>query len=266
LARDPLREKLKDGRTAVGVWASSPELVELCGFIGFDWVMIDQMFTANDWQRTEELIRAAEAAGITPVVRIQSNPWLGYDHRIAVDVARAIGIGAQFMLVSNSGHQEVEECLVAARDWHRRALTLHPYRDVGVPMPGQAERNAPAVVIPQPETNEGLASLEGLITDPGISAVFIGMTDAGRALTGEAQPDFYDPRVWSYVDQAVELGRSHDVVVGANTSYGYSLAELRKRVETLHQHGVRMIMIQGATFIFQVAAGQLLRDLAPIID
>ena len=265
MAKNPLHEKLNNGRTAIGLWVNSPEIVELCGAIGFDWVMVDQMFSANDWQRTEELIRTSEAAGITPVVRIQSNPWLGYDHRLAVDVGRAIGIGAQFILVSNSGKQEIEECLVAAHDWHRRALTIHPYADVGVPLPGLAEQTFPPLVIPQPETEAGLASLEELIIHPEIHAVFIGMTDAGRAITGQAQPNFNDPRLWRFVDRAVELGRANDVVVGANTSYAYNLAELRARVELLHEHGVRMIMVQGATFIFQVAALQLLGELKSIL-
>jgi len=39
------------------------------------------------------MIRACEAAGITPVVRVHSDPWTVYDHRIAVDLSRLQGIG-----------------------------------------------------------------------------------------------------------------------------------------------------------------------------
>jgi 4-hydroxy-2-oxoheptanedioate aldolase len=88
--RDPMGECTKSGRTALGVWANDPKTVELCAFLGLDWIMIDMRFTA--W--TSNMIRACEAAGITPVVRVHSDPWTVYDHRIAVDLSRLQGIGA----------------------------------------------------------------------------------------------------------------------------------------------------------------------------
>ena len=266
MPRNPLLERLEDGRTSIGVWANSPDMIEVCAFVGFHWVMIDQMFTAHDWSRTEELIRAAEASGITPVVRIQSNPWLGYDHRVAVDVARANGIGAQFMLVSNSNKQEIDECLVAARDWHRKALSVHPYRSFEEWEGGPEREARRTFVIPQPETQGGLDSLEDVIREPDIRIVFIAMTDASRIITGRHRPDWHDARLWDYVDRAVDLGREHGVAVGANTSYVYDLDGLRRRVEILAEHGVRMVMAQGASFIFQLAATKFLGDLKPVLD
>ena len=55
------------------------------------------------------------------------------------------------------------------------------------------------------------------------------------------------------------------MTIGANTSYAYTLEELRKRVVMLHEHGVRMIMMQGVNFIFQIVAEQLLGELQPIL-
>src|SRR5690348_6925421 len=60
---DRLLEDITEGRPSIGLAAGSSDLIELCAFIGFRWVMIDQMFSANDWARTEELIRTSEAAG-----------------------------------------------------------------------------------------------------------------------------------------------------------------------------------------------------------
>lgn len=102
MLKNSLLEKIDAGKVALGMRINDPERVELCAHLGFDWFMLDQMFTANDWSRTQDLIRTGEAAGLTPVVRVHSNPWLGYDHSIAVNVSRAHGIGAQFIMVSNS--------------------------------------------------------------------------------------------------------------------------------------------------------------------
>ena len=262
--RNRLLEDLEAGRTSLGLWVNSADMVDLCGYVGFRWVMIDQMFSSHDWHQTSALITAAEAAEITPVVRIQSNPWLGYDHRIAPDVARAIGVGAQFMLVSHSDKREIDECVVAARDWHRKGLVIHRGRESGEGRPETAHQGR-AYVIPQPETQGALDSLEEIIADPEIRIVFIAMSDASRIISGSEQPDFYNERLWEYVDRAVELGRQHGVTIGANTSYAYTLDEMRKRVIMLHERGVRMIMMQGVNFIFQIVAEQLLEDLRPVL-
>ena len=261
MAQNPLLERLQDGRPSIGVWANSPDMIELCAFVGFHWVMIDQMFTSNDWQKTEELIRAADGSGITAVVRIQSNPWLGYDHRVAVDVSRANGIGAQFIMVSHSSKQEIDESLVASKDWHRKALSIHPYRSFDEWDRGLDRQAAFTYLIPQPETRGALDSLEEVIADPAVKVVFIAMTDASRIITGGHKPDWYNARLWEYVDRAVELGREHGVTIGANTSYAYTMDEMKKRVERLVDHGVKMIMSQGAPFLFQIAAGEFLAGL-----
>ena len=265
MTRNRLLANLEEGRTSLGVWVNSVDMVELCGHVGFDWVMIDQMFSAHDWHQTSSLITAAEAAEITPVVRIQSHPWLGYDHRVAVDVARAIGVGAQFMMVSHSGKREVDECLVAARDWHRKGLVIHRRPDHGQQQTAASVGHGGAFVIPQPETQGALDALEEVIADPEVKIVFIAMSDASRIITGAQEPDFYNERLWQYVDRAVALGRRHGVAVGANTSYADTIDEMRKRAVMLHEHGVRMIMMQGVNFIFQLVAEQLISDLHPIL-
>jgi len=205
------------------------------------------------------------AANITPVVRVQSNPWLGYDHRVAVEVTRALGVGLQFVLISNSGKEEIDECIEVSRDWHRKALTIHPYSDFSDWDKGHDKQVDETYVIPQPETKQALDDIEDYIRNPEIKAVFIAMTDASRILTGQHQPDWYDERLWEYVDRAVELGREHNTIIGANTSYAYTLEEIRKRIEHLCEHGVQMIMAQGANFIFQVAMTNLLRELGPVL-
>jgi len=266
MPKNPLLEDIDKGRTSIGVWANSADMIELCAAVGFHWVMIDQMFTSIDWSTAAELIRAAEASDITPVLRIQSNPWLGYDHRLAVDVSRAMGIGAQFMLVSNSGKEDMDECLAAGRDWHRKALTIHPYRDFDEWEPTLAHQSRQTFVIPQPETKGGLEYLEEVMTNPDCKVVFIAMTDASRVLSGSHRPDFNHPKLWEYVDRAVELGRQTGVTVGANTSYAYTMEAMVDRVRQLHEHGVRMIMAQGANFLFQIAANRFLSDVRSIIE
>jgi lactam utilization protein B len=92
------------------------------------------------------------------------------------------------------------------------------------------------------------------------------MTDASRIITGSHKPDWYNAKLWEYVDRAVELGKDHGVTIGANTSYAYRMDEMKKRVEHLIEHGVKMIMAQGAPFLFQIAATEFLGDLKAALD
>lgn len=266
MIKNPLLEKINDGRTSLGLFVESPDMVELCGHLGFDWFGIDQMFTGADWSRTENLIRAGEAAGITPVVRVQSNPWLGHDNRIAVDVTRAQGVGAQFILVSHSDQSEIESCLHVSKDWHRKLFTIHPFdsfEDWDRPREGT---DMQTFIIPQPESRGAFDSLEDVIRLPGVKIVLIAMTDGSRVLTGSNRPDFYHPALWEVVDRAVALGKEHGVTIGANTSYAYDLPELERRIGVLQEHGVRMILVQGAMFLFQVAMTGFLQRVRKIIE
>lgn len=255
---DPLQDCLQKDESAFGVYVNSPYMVELAAHVGFDWVMIDQMFTDIGWKETANLLRTAEAAGITPVVRAQSNPWLGYDDRIAVDVTRNLGLGAKYVLVSNSGEGEIEECLEVAHDWHRKALHIHPFDNFEEWDTKIDDLEGGTHIIPHAETVESLEGMESLMRRSDVDIVFIAMTDASRELLDADKPDWNHPDLWEFVDHAVELGKETDTIVGANTSYAYSMEEMTERAVKLHDHGVRMIMTQGAPFLFQVAIGEYL--------
>lgn len=259
---DLFDQKLSAGGASIGLWIGVSDLVEVSAYTGFDWFMVDQMFSANDWQRTDELIRAGEAAGIPAIVRVQGFPWLGYDHRVALEVARASGIGAQYVMIPASGPREVEDCIRAARDWHRRVLSVHR---TGADASDRLARPG-ALLIPHLETRESLDALGQIIAYPEIEHVFIAVTDASRALSADSRGDFYNPRLWEYIDRAVELGRDHNTVVGANTGFGQSLDEMCQRVKLLHQHGVRMIMVQGANFLFQLAATRMVSEFTRLVE
>src|SRR5688572_18559593 len=188
---------MRKGGTCLGTRINSADMIDLCGYLGFDWFVIDQMFSGNDWGRTEDFIRTGQAAGITPVVRVQANPWVGYDHRVAIEVSRAMGIGAQFVFVSNSCKKEVDECIEVSKGWHSKAMIIHPYDG---PEDWLTKKDRPeSYVIPQPESKGAMAELDDIIKHPDVKAIFFAMSDASMQLTGEKKPDWYHPLVWKEV-------------------------------------------------------------------
>jgi 4-hydroxy-2-oxoheptanedioate aldolase len=70
-----LKQKLAAGRaaTVIAPFASSAGLVELLGHHGFDAVFLDCEHGPSGWEDLEHMIRAAEVAGYSSVVRVEHN-------------------------------------------------------------------------------------------------------------------------------------------------------------------------------------------------
>src|SRR5215216_6100795 len=52
---------------------NSPEIVEFFGYLGFDFVLIDAEHNLVSPETCQDLVRAAETGGITPLVRVPRN-------------------------------------------------------------------------------------------------------------------------------------------------------------------------------------------------
>ena len=258
MQQNPLAEKLRKMETTLGIRVTHSDQVELAAFLGLDWFMLDQMFTNADWHYTHEVIKTGHATGITPIIRVPGNPWLGYNHQLAVDATRAFGMGAQFVMVSHSCKKEIEECLSVSGDWHRNALTVHPFRSQGEWKKKSKEIAESNVVIAHAESQGSYDEFEETMELPGLKMFFFAMTDASKVLTGSTEPDWYSPKLWKFIDKAVAMGEKKGIMIGANTSYGYSMKEMRKRVNFLHDHGVKFIYIQSAGYLFQTAIGEFM--------
>lgn len=67
------KEKLRNGQVAFGTFTLllEPSMPELVGAAGYDFIGLDMEHTAADEPAIEHLIRASQAAGITPLVRVR---------------------------------------------------------------------------------------------------------------------------------------------------------------------------------------------------
>ena len=71
IASNHLKQKLLAGQPAFGVSVMfpSPHVVDMVGRLGFDWVLIDCEHGSISLESVELMVMAAEASGITPIVR-----------------------------------------------------------------------------------------------------------------------------------------------------------------------------------------------------
>ena len=146
-------------------------------------------------------------------------------------------------------------------------MIIHPYDDEeDWLVKRESPRPQESFVIPQPESKGAIEEIDEIVKHPDIKAIFFAMSDATMSITGKKRPDWYHPVIWEHLDRVVALGKQHDCIIGANTSYAYNMEELVKRVRLLHEHGVRLIQVQSVNFIFQIVANKFLRELKPILD
>jgi 4-hydroxy-2-oxoheptanedioate aldolase len=84
-----LKPKLKAKQPVIGTYVTlpSPEVVELLAAAGMDYVVIDLQHSSPDWQMLAHMIRAADARGISPVVRV-------HDHHPSI-LLKVLELGAE---------------------------------------------------------------------------------------------------------------------------------------------------------------------------
>ena len=116
---------IQDGGVAYGVLVAlpSPVLIEMSAFAGFDFVIIDREHGAISPETLENMIRAAEASGICPFVRIRDSQ--------PESVLVALDRGAQGIVVPH-----VKDPQQASRV--ARACRFHPRGNRGMSAAGRS--------------------------------------------------------------------------------------------------------------------------------
>ena len=115
MRNNTMKRKMLDGGTTLGPFVGwpAPALVELMGWAGFDFVVIDCEHGIMDYETAENMIRAAELSGTTPIVRIGMNDQ---QH-----IQRYLEGGAQGVMIPliNNGEQgrAVVEMAGNSTDW-----------------------------------------------------------------------------------------------------------------------------------------------------
>jgi 4-hydroxy-2-oxoheptanedioate aldolase len=94
---------LKSGQRLRGLFNSlpSPAIVEMCGYAGFDFVILDNEHGSANLETTEHMLRAARASGIVPVVRCLRH-----------DISRVLDMGASGVQIPMVGSAEEARDLV----------------------------------------------------------------------------------------------------------------------------------------------------------
>ena len=94
----------------------------------------------------------------------------------------------------------------------------------------------------------------------GIRIVMLAMTDLSKEIGHPFQ--YEHPEVWKALDSIVEKAAKRGIAIAANMGYDYTTHErMSKRVQEMHEHGVRICLMQGADNMLENFAKPLLNDI-----
>lgn len=206
------------GEVTLGAWCMMPGAlgVEVIGGLGFDWVLIDMQHGCIDYNDALDMIRAADSAGICPIVRV---PWNEPSSIGPILDAGAMGILVPMIDTVDDARRMVDACLYPPAG--RRSLG--PIR-VGT-RDGQQylkTANERIAVIPMIETAEALAHVEEIVALEGVDAVFVGPFDLSISLglrpgDNDGEP-FFDEAIRKVTRAAKQAGKATAVLSNANVA------------------------------------------------
>lgn len=228
-----LTHRWQSNQPAIGVTLPFPlpELAELCGLMGFDFVLIDREHGTISPTDCTSLVRACQLAGATPLARVS--------HNDPTEIMQALDAGAAGVMVP--GIETVEEARRAVRSAlyapeGERGLASTRAAGWGLsasPVEYVRQANAAVIVVLLVESLRGIQNLNEIARIDGVDAVFLGPSDLSQSMgfAGEVSR----PEVVRELETAIGMITACGKVAGINAPSG------SKAREWVDQHGVRMV-------------------------
>lgn len=205
------KTKLAEGQSVIGPFMKTgdPAFVEAAGYVGFDFVILDNEHGPVTMESMQNNVRAAILAGTLPVIRVQDSS--------ESSIGKALDIGALGIQVPQV--QNAEQALAVVK-----RAKFHPEGERGVCRFVRAAKYSTldrheyfreaneALVILQLEGIEALGNIDAIVDVPGIDVLFIGPYDLSQSLGVPGQ--IANPKVIEKMQFIVDKARGKNIVVG----------------------------------------------------
>ena len=231
----------------VAVQLPSPEIVEIVGYTGYDFAWIDAEHGSLDYSEIRELIRAADAAGIDSLVRVQTHD--------PAPIAQVLDLGATGILVPDVRSVEDAQAIAAAtrfapggtrgacpcgravghltQDWVADSHRL------------DAEVFAFGII----EHRDGVENVEAIARDGGLDGLMFGPFDLSMALGLDG--DIAHPEIRQMWQRVIEATRAAGIqYISPNAGWE----------EDLEATGARIIAVTGDRVALVNSLAQMLAE------
>ncbi len=248
MRENALKRKLQSGEFVIGPFmnCSYGAFIEIVGMAGFDYAIIDMEHGPLEVETAEDLCRAAQGVGLSPIVRVRKND--------APQIQRALDIGSAGVQVPQIETGEGAEAVVRPAKYAplgMRGLSFYTragdYTMYGVE--GYTDRlNDEQLVIIHVEGVTGLQNLDAIIAVPHIDVVFLGPYDLSQSFGIPGQVN--DPRVIKGMEEATAKIRAAGKAAG---TYAGDAATAKRWIDA----GVQYISLGVDVGIFANACRDL---------
>jgi 2-keto-3-deoxy-L-rhamnonate aldolase RhmA len=175
-----IRQAFKEGRPSFGMYVTtpSPRAVEQIGFAGFDFVRIDMDSAVMNIETVQNMIFAAHASGVTPIVRVPLDLAHAEWH-----IGAALQMGAMGIIIPRVTCRADAESAVRAV----KTLPFGEYKALPNEFTGGFGQmsfkehvewaNENIILSVQVETKSGVEAIDEIVSIPGLDMVQSGRND-----------------------------------------------------------------------------------------
>ncbi|HET8799892.1 MAG TPA: aldolase/citrate lyase family protein [Marinobacter sp.] len=181
------RQTIARGHAAYGLLNAvpTPWMVEMIGYAGYDFVILDTEHMSTNPESLEHMIRAAECASVTPLVRVP-----GVDRAA---ITRALDSGAQGIVVPRVNTvEEARDVVQMARyaPVGQRGITGGRTTGFGtLPLKDYLHQaNQEVLIVLMIESQEGMDNRDAILSVPGVDWALPGAVDLSQSLGCPGDP------------------------------------------------------------------------------
>ncbi|MBN2735032.1 MAG: hypothetical protein JXQ82_09280 [Methanomicrobiaceae archaeon] len=211
-----LKNRLKEGDVVAGPWCvlPSPDLIEIIGRTGMDFAILDMEHGPHSIQSLVNMVRAADACGCAPIVRVAKN-----DEAL---ILHALDIGATGVIVPHIESCEDAYKAISYAKYHPLGNRgFSPYTRAGGYSPKDLknhtyEQNNRTVLGLLLEGIEGINNLDEILAIKGISDkidfIYIGAYDLSQAVGHPGEIDH--PQVRNHLKTCINKIKKSGIAPG----------------------------------------------------
>ena len=188
---------------------NAPGICEIFGHAGFDFCIIDMEHGVIHVDTAENMVRAANTAGIAPIIRVAFNrPEL---------ISQALNVGASGVHIPHvSTLEEATQAVWASKFFPLGGRGVCPFVRAARYSADKTiyynKANTETMVIVAIEGTEGIDNLDEILKVKGIDVIFVGPYDLSQSLGVPGQVTHQ--KVVDKVREIATLSKKHDVAVG----------------------------------------------------
>ena len=247
MQKNRMKSKLLAGQPVFGVSVMfpSPQVVEMVGKLGFDWVLIDCEHGSISPESIEMMAMAAEATGITPIAR----PWTNSPEAILRVMDRgAMGVQVPHVNTAADARRAVESVKYHPLGDRGLAAGSRP-ADYGFGLPMDEyvqEANRETLVWVQLEEAQALSNVDDILAVEGVDVFFVGPSDLSQSMGfpgRSALPQVQEAMAGAFAS-VVAAGKAPGSAGNASAIQGY----LDQGVLYLYTHLTTLLSSASAEF------------------